>query len=64
MPLVTIIVVILLAGVAWYLISIAPFIGPPFKQIAQWLIIVAVVVWLVSILVGWDMFNIRVGHVR
>jgi hypothetical protein len=64
MSLVTILLVVILAGVAWYLISIAPFIGQPFKSIAQWLIIVCVVVWVVSILVGWDILNVRIGRVR
>jgi len=64
MSVLTIVIVILLAGVAWYLISIAPFVGQPFKSIAQWVIIVAVVVWVVSVLVGCDLLNVRIGRVR
>lgn len=50
------VVILLVAGVVWYLISIAPFIAEPFKSFAQWVIIaiavLVIVVYVVLPLIG------------
>lgn len=52
MSLVTLVCVILFAGVICYLINIAPFIDPRFKQVAIWVIIVCIVLWIAYTLLG------------
>lgn len=47
MSLVTLILVVLLAGVVYWLIQKAPFIDAQFKQIALWLILACVVLYIV-----------------
>jgi hypothetical protein len=52
MSLFTLVVAILFAGLACWVINRAPFIDPPFKQVATWVILVAVVLWIVFTLFG------------
>lgn len=52
MSLVTLVCLILFAGVVCYLINIAPFIDPRFKQIAVWVIVVCVILYIAFSLLG------------
>ncbi len=61
MSLVTLVCVILLAGVIVWLIRQAPFIDPPYKQFATWVILVCVVIWIAYTLLG-PLPNIRIPH--
>lgn len=40
------------AGVLHYLLGRAPFIDPPYKGAAQWVILAVAVVWVVVLLYG------------
>jgi hypothetical protein len=50
--LVTIVLVILLCGVFYWLVNAAPFIAEPFKASAAWFILVICFVWIIAILFG------------
>jgi hypothetical protein len=57
----TLVAIVLLAGVIYYLINAAPFIDPKFKQIAMWLILVAVVLYVAFALLG-PFPDVRLPH--
>lgn len=50
--LITIVLIILLCGVGYWLVSIAPIIPEPFKSAASWFIIVICVIWVFAVLFG------------
>jgi len=50
MPLLTVILVLIAVGVALYFFNTLPVpIDPRFKQLINWIVIVAVVVWLLNL---------------
>ena len=58
---ITIVVVLIVAGVILWAVASAPFIGSQVKVIIRSVIIVAVVLWLVFTMLGLGIPNIRVG---
>jgi hypothetical protein len=52
MSLVTLLCIILLAGVIAFLIKKAPFIDEPYKGYALWVLLVVVVLWIAFTLLG------------
>ena len=60
MPLFQVVLVIIVAGVVAWLIDYIPM-KEPYKRIAQGLIVVAIVFWLVSIFIP-GLYNLPIGH--
>jgi len=60
MDLVQLIVVLFVLAVVWYLVSVAPFIGGPIKQVILWLIV------LIAVLLILQAFGIigAIGNIR
>lgn len=52
MSLISLLCLILIAGVIYWLIGKAPFIAPPFQQIAQWVLIAVVVIYVAIAILG------------
>ena len=51
MDLVSLLVFVIVAGLIWYLIMLLPL-PPPFKMVAQVILIIIAILWLVGILTG------------
>jgi len=49
MALLDVIVILLVVGVVLYLVSIAPFVDARMKTLITWIIIIAVILWLISL---------------
>lgn len=52
MGLIQLVLILFVVGVLVWLIEQAPFVSAAMKPIIRWLIIAAVVLWLLSVLVG------------
>lgn len=61
MSLVTLVCLILFAGVICFLITRAPFIAEPYKSGACWVILVCVVLYIAYALLG-PLPNVRLPH--
>lgn len=61
MSLISLVVVLLIAGLIMYLVSIAPFVDARMKQIINFVIIVVVVIYLVQIFVG-PLPDLKIGR--
>ena len=63
MSLVSLIVVLVLAGIFVFLVNRAPFIDPPWKQYISYAILVFVVIWIAGALLGWGhLTDMRIGR--
>lgn len=52
MGLIQLVVILFVVGVLVWLIEQAPFVSPTMKPIIRWVIIAAVVLWLLAVFVG------------
>ncbi len=62
MSLLTVVGILILAAVVLYAVNIAPFLDAQMKLIIRWVIIVAVILWLVALFFGVSLAQIRVGR--
>ena len=64
MTLLSLIVVLLLAGVFVFLVNRAPFIDAPWMSYIGWAVLVFVVVWIIGSMLGGfgPLTNIRIGR--
>jgi len=53
LPLVYLIAAVIIVGVIWWGIDAMPAIDPTFKQIAKVILLVALVIYVVVVLLGW-----------
>lgn len=65
MPLLTVVLVIILAGVLLWLVNTYVPMDAKLKNILNIVVVVAVIIWLLSLFLPLDMLNtVRVGHPR
>lgn len=64
MTLLSLILVLVLAGVIVFLVNRAPFIDPPWKSYIGYAILIFVVIWIIGALLGgWGpLTNMRIGR--
>ena len=62
MSLLAIIGIVLLAGLLIWVIGQLPFIDASMKRIATIIVVVAVALWLISLLFGVNLGSIRIGR--
>lgn len=54
MSLLSLLLPILVAGILAWAIRSAPFIDPPYKTVALWVLLVLVVLWLLRVFGAWE----------